>query len=42
VRDFGFDADGPVDFEHHPLNGDIYFVAIFTGTLYRIRHIGAL
>src|SRR4030095_7723668 len=41
VHDFAFDAEGPVDFERHPLNGDIYFVAIFTGTLYRIQYTGA-
>jgi glucose/arabinose dehydrogenase len=41
VRDFAFDADGPVDFERHPLTGDIYYVAIYTGTLYRISHTGA-
>jgi glucose/arabinose dehydrogenase len=41
VRDFASDAEGPVDFERHPVTGDIYFVAIFSGTLYRIQYTGA-
>ena len=41
VRDFALDAEGPVDLERHPRNGDIYFVAIFTNTIYRIRYTGA-
>ena len=41
VRDFGSDGEGPVDFERHPRNGDIYFVAIFTNSVYRIRYTGA-
>ena len=41
VRDFGSGGEGPVDFERHPGNGDIYFVAIFTNSVYRIRYTGA-
>ena len=41
VRDFGFDADGPVAFARHPSTGDIWFVGIFTGQVYRIAYTGA-
>ena len=37
VRDFAFDAEGPVDFQRHPVTGDIWFVAINTGCIYQIR-----
>lgn len=40
VRDFAEDADGPVDFERHPVNGDIYYLSIFTFTVYRIDYVG--
>ena len=41
VRDFALNADGPVAFQRHPLTGDIYYLAIFSATLYRIQYTGA-
>lgn len=33
-------ADGPVDIQVNPLNGDVYYIAINTGEVRRIRYIG--
>ncbi len=33
-------ADGPVSLEISPINGDVYYVAINTGEIRRIRYIG--
>jgi glucose/arabinose dehydrogenase len=41
VRDFASNADGPVALQRHPLTGDIWYVAIFTGKVYRIEYVGA-
>lgn len=39
-NDFLFDADGIVDVEVDPANGDIVYVAIFAGEVRRIRYVG--
>lgn len=38
LHDFATAADGPVCFATHPLNGDVYYVAIATGQVHRIRY----
>ena len=41
VSDFIGTADGPVDFSVDPLSGDIFYVAINTGQVRRIRYTAA-
>jgi glucose/arabinose dehydrogenase len=42
VVDFATDAEGPVDFGVDPVGGDLHYLALFTGRLYRIDYQGAL
>ena len=37
--DFLTDADGPVDLEWDPVSGNLFYVAIFTGEVRRIRYL---
>lgn len=36
------DADGPVDFATDPVNGDLWFVSLYTGVVHRLSFTGSL
>jgi len=38
VESFGTGMSGPVDFATHPLSGDLYYVSIMMGRVFRIRY----
>jgi hypothetical protein len=40
LLDFATAADGPVSFATDPVSGDLYYVAIYTGEVRRIRYTG--
>ncbi len=40
LAEFATSADGPVDLEVHPVTGDLFYVAIYTGEVRRIRFGG--
>jgi len=40
ISEFATNLDGPVDFTTNPLTGDIYYAAIATGEVRRIRYTG--
>jgi glucose/arabinose dehydrogenase len=42
VQDFASEVDGPVDFALDPVSGDVHFVAIGNGFIYRIRYTGPI
>jgi hypothetical protein len=42
VMDFATGADGPVSFATDPLTGDLWYAAIFTGEVHRIRYTGVV
>jgi glucose/arabinose dehydrogenase len=37
VMDFASDADGPVDLQIDPVTGDVFYAAIITGRIHRLR-----
>jgi glucose/arabinose dehydrogenase len=41
ILDFASNAAGPVDFATNPVNGDLYYVAIGTNQVFRIRFTGS-
>jgi glucose/arabinose dehydrogenase len=42
VLDFGTEMDGPVDFALHPSTRDIFYIAVYTGQIFRIRYTGTV
>jgi len=42
LADFATGADGPVSFAIDPVSGDLYYAAIYTGEVRRIRYTGVL
>ena len=42
VPGFGVEMDGPVDFAPHPSTRDIFYVAVYTGQILRIRYTGTV
>lgn len=42
LSDFATNADAPIDFAMDPVSGDIHYVSINTGIVYRVRYTGAV
>lgn len=42
VPGFGVEMDGPVDFAVHPSTRDIFYIAIYTGQILRLRYTGTV
>ncbi len=40
VQDFATGVEGPVDMSAHPINGDLFYISIYTNEIRRIRFTG--